>query len=150
MLRLRHGLAAALLAGLIIYGCKKDHDLQQNTFTPDNTAVFVRDWLSKQKTDSLVAITVNNLQNQADWQTAHTVDADSGKIYRIVTLKSVTTFDDPDKIEQRFLTLITQNEITTASIYNLYGSKADVVSNTDDAISNFEKKGLKKLQVKSP
>jgi hypothetical protein len=66
-------------------------------------------WLAKQKTDSVVAYTVNQLTTQADWETAHTVNADSGKVYKIVLLKSSDTFEDPTKMQRRYLTLVEQN-----------------------------------------
>jgi hypothetical protein len=60
-------------------------------------------------------------------ETAHSVNIDSGKTYEIVRLKTTATvFDDVDKTQQRYLTLVTSNSDTTGYIYELFGNKEEI------------------------
>ncbi len=96
-------------------------------------------WLTSQKTDSL---TVSNLINQSDWKSAHSITADSGKVYQIVTLTTTAKYDDAAKTTQRYLTLVTQNGNTTGYIYDLYGNEKDLNGKADNAITGFNNKSI--------
>ena len=134
-----------ILLTVVIYSCKKDQHLTEPIFKPDNATEKMQQWLISQKADSLASYAAKNLLNNADWKTAYTVSADSGKVYEIVAIPTVVTFNDPNKIEQRYLVLMEQNGAIIANIFDLFGTKDNIFTYRDEAITNFGNKNIGKF-----
>ena len=137
---LSHYLPAAILLTIVVYSCRKEHDLNTNGLMLNSTAIEVQQWLAKQKADTTLSANANSLLLQADWETAHTIVTDSIN-YKIVLLKGVYNFVDSNKVQQRYLVLQSKvGSLIVANIYELFGAKKVVQTKTDDIIINFGKK----------